>query len=71
MCIFRSLTYPLEHMEGLCYVAYQARFETKASEESRADLGRCGDVFGAGERRVRTIQWARNGYTAAGHSDTS
>jgi hypothetical protein len=58
-------------VEGLCHVTYQARFETKASEEGCADLGRCGDVFGAGQRCIRTTQWARNGYTAAGHCDAS
>jgi hypothetical protein len=61
----------LEHVEGPYHVAYQARFETKASEEGRADLGRCGDVFGASERCFRTTQWAGNRYTAAGHCDAS
>ena len=58
-------------MEGLFHVAYQAGFEAKASETIGTDLERCGDVFGADERRIGANQWAGAGYTAAGQRDAS
>ena len=54
-------------MGGLRYVAREASFEAKASEQSPTGVGGRRVVVVAGERRIRGNRWAGSGYADAEH----